>query len=243
LGVAPLRLQRSFAARAGVSPKRFLQFLAKEHALDLLRAGEGSVLDCALASGLSGPSRLHDLVVQCEALTPGEARRLGEGVELATTVVATPFGEAFAARSGRGIVALSFLDATGLEGAREVLRRRWPRARLREDPSAGRGIAGALGGLRARAPLHVELRGTNFQVKVWEALLRIPPGNLVSYSGLARALGRPEAARAVAGAVADNPVAVLIPCHRVIRESGALGGYRWGLARKRAIIAAESARA
>jgi AraC family transcriptional regulator of adaptative response/methylated-DNA-[protein]-cysteine methyltransferase len=243
LGVAPLRLQRSFAAHAGVSPKRFVQFLAKEHAVSLLRDGRGSVLDCALSSGLSGPARLHDLVVRCEALSPGEARRLGEGVELRTAVISTPFGRAYVARSARGIVQLAFLGEGGEAAAREELRARWPRAGVVKDPGAGRGIGEAIGAIRALAPLHVELRGTNFQVKVWEALLRIPAGALVSYSELARSIGRPEATRAVAGAVAANPVAVLIPCHRVIRESGALGGYRWGLARKRALLAVEGARA
>jgi AraC family transcriptional regulator of adaptative response/methylated-DNA-[protein]-cysteine methyltransferase len=243
LGVAPLRLQRTFARLAGVSPKRFSQFLTKEHALAMLRAQSDSVLDCSMQSGLSGPARLHDLIVHCEALTPGEARRLGEGVTLRTSFAESPFGPALVARSDRGIVHLAFLAEGGEEAALEDLRQRWPRAALAAEAGGASAISAALAGLQGSGPLHVELRGTNFQIRVWQALLDIPPGALVSYSSLARRLGRPEATRAVAGAVARNPVAMLIPCHRVIRESGALGGYRWGLPRKRAILAAEGARA
>jgi len=242
LQVPPLRLQRTFGAFAGVSPKRFLQFLTKEHALALLRRQESSVMDCALDSGLSGPARLHDLLVHCEALTPGEARRLGEGVELGTAVVDSPFGRAFAAASPRGLSWLSFLEGGGREEARARLLERWPRATLREDRSLAGRLEPRLAGLQASEPLHLALRGTNFQIRVWEALLRVPAGRLTSYSALARSVGRPDATRAVAGAVASNPVALLIPCHRVIRESGALGGYRWGLERKAALIAAESGR-
>lgn len=251
LGCDSGQLQRHFCALAGVSPKRFVQYLTKEHARDLLLRST-DVLSTSLATGLSSPGRLHDLMVATEALTPGEVGRLGAGVRLDYGFATTPFGRALAAASTRGLAFLGFVDDEqgGEDATLADLRQRWPRAELiAADPASG--ILGrAFGRLWALAaqpsarpvPLPLLLSGTNLQLKVWEALLAVPEGRLVSYSTLARAVGRPDAVRAVASAVGRNPLSVLIPCHRVIRESGELGGYHWGLSRKIAIIACESAR-
>jgi AraC family transcriptional regulator, regulatory protein of adaptative response / methylated-DNA-[protein]-cysteine methyltransferase len=249
LGCEPLTLQRQFGALAGVTPKRFVQYLTKEHARHLL-ADASDVLGATLASGLSSPGRLHDLMVTTEALTPGEVGRLGAGVQLRYAFGASPFGRVLAATTPRGLAFLGFVDADagGDAAALADLTQRWPRADFVEDEAVLAVIERVFAGLAARArgaaqrPLHLLLAGTNFQIKVWEALLAIPAGRLVSYSALARAVGRPDAVRAVAGAVGRNPLSVLIPCHRVIRESGELGGYHWGLPRKIALIACESAR-
>lgn len=248
LDCPPARLQRQFAALAGVSPKRFLQILTKEHARVLL-AQSADVLSAAFAAGLSSPGRLHDLMVTTEAATPGEIGRLGAGLALRYAFLPTPFGRALAAATARGLAFLGFADAErgGDEAALADLRRRWPRAALAADPAVAAPLAPALArlggvasGTAPRRPLHLLLAGSNFQVKVWEALLAIPPGRLLSYSALAQAVGRPDAVRAVAGAVGRNPLSVLIPCHRVIRESGDLGGYHWGLPRKIALLACEA---
>lgn len=250
LGCAPATLQRQFAALAGVSPKRFIQYLTKEHARTLLLAAH-DVLDVSLATGLSSPGRLHDLMVTTEALTPGEVGRGAAGVRIGYAFAGSPFGRVLAAGTARGLAFLGFVDedAGGDAAALEDLRGRWPRARLEPDAASADLAAAAFARLAEVAaghaparPLHLLLNGTNFQIKVWEALLRVPEGRLVSYSALARAVGRPDAVRAVASAVGRNPLSVLIPCHRVIRESGELGGYHWGLTRKIALIACESAR-
>jgi AraC family transcriptional regulator of adaptative response/methylated-DNA-[protein]-cysteine methyltransferase len=249
LGCEPMTLQRQFCALAGVTPKRFVQYLTKEHARHLL-AEASDVLSATLASGLSSPGRLHDLMVTTEALTPGEVGRQGAGVQLRYAFSASPFGRVLAATTPRGLAFLGFVDAEagGDAAALADLTQRWPRASCVADTAVNAVIERVFAGLAARArgatprPLHLLLAGTNFQIKVWEALLAIPEGRLVSYSALARAVGRPDAVRAVAGAVGRNPLSVLIPCHRVIRESGELGGYHWGLPRKIALIACESAR-
>ena len=235
LELSPFHLQRVFTAWAGVSPKRFQQFLGKERALNSLRAGR-AVLEATFDAGLSSPGRLHDLLIQTEAASPGEIGSGGGGLEIRFSLATTPLGPVLIGHSGRGVCHLRFVADE--PEALEELRTTWPRARLVRDASLAE-LAGRLltpgGGPRPR--LHV--RGTNFQLKVWEALLSVPPGMLVSYGALADALGAPSAARAVGAAVGANPVAVLIPCHRVIQASGALGGYRWGLARKAALIASE----
>lgn len=237
LGVSEFHLQRVFTEWAGVSPKRFVQFLSKERALQALR-DEPDVLAAALSSGLSSPGRLHDLLVTCEGVTPGQARALGAGVVIRHGVHRTALGEAFIGITDRGVCHLRFPE----EHTDPVseLRAEWPHATLVADAHAARARLAALAG--PAAPIRLWLKGTNFQLKVWEALLRVPEGRLVSYSHLAHAAGMPSAVRAVASAVAANPVAWLVPCHRVIRSSGMLGQYRWGPARKAALIGWEASR-
>jgi AraC family transcriptional regulator of adaptative response/methylated-DNA-[protein]-cysteine methyltransferase len=237
LGVSEFHLQRVFAEWAGVSPKRFMQFISKERALGALRT-EQDVLGASLSAGLSSPGRLHDLMVTCEGITPGEARTLGAGVRIRHGMHATALGVAFVGLTERGICHLRFVDDEA--DPVEELRSEWPEATLVADPSAAKERLDALSS--PRAPIRLWLRGTNFQLKVWEALLRVPEGRLVSYTHLANAAGMPNAVRAVASAVAANPVAWLVPCHRVIRSSGVLGQYRWGPERKAALIGWEAAR-
>lgn len=240
-GMSEHHLQRVFSAWAGISPKRFLQYLTKEHALAALRASAG-VLDAALETGLSGPGRLHDLTVSCEALTPGEIKSGGADVELCHGIAATPLGNALLAWTPRGLCHLAFCD--GDEATKlAALKADWPAANFRRDTAGAAQLAARVFPAAPQAGrLHLLLKGTNFQIKVWEALLRIPPATLVSYGQLAAALGRPEAPRAVAGAVAANAIAYLIPCHRVIRESGDNASYRWGVERKLALRGWEAGR-
>jgi AraC family transcriptional regulator of adaptative response/methylated-DNA-[protein]-cysteine methyltransferase len=237
LGVSEFHLQRIFTEWAGVSPKRFLQFISKERALEALRS-ERDVLNASFSAGLSSPGRLHDLLVTCEGITPGEARALGAGVNIRYGMHPTALGTAFVGLTDRGICHLRFAD--GAVDPLEELRAEWPAANLIEDQAAARARLDTLAD--ARAPIRLWLKGTNFQIKVWEALLRVPEGELVSYSHLAHTAGMPKAVRAVASAVAANPVAWLVPCHRVIRSSGVLGQYRWGSERKAALIGWEAAR-
>ena len=237
LGVSEFHLQRVFSEWAGVSPKRFVQFISKERALAALKT-ESDVLSASFAAGLSSPGRLHDLLISCEGVTPGEVRALGAGVKIRYGAGDTPLGRAFIGFTERGICHLRFLD--GKADAVDELQAEWPGGTLIADAAGARGVLSALAA--PRAPIRLWLRGTNFQLKVWEALLRVPEGQLVSYTQLARSAGRPDAVRAVASAVAANPVAWLVPCHRVIRASGVLGQYRWGAPRKAALIGWEAAR-
>lgn len=241
-GLSEGQFQRVFSAWAGISPKRFQQFLGKEYAKRALRAGQ-DVLNAALAAGLSGPGRLHDLLVTAEAVSPGEWRAGGRGLQLEWGLADTPFGRACLTLAPRGLHRLAFADTADDELAR--LRTDWPHATLAENAAAAQAMADAVfaQGPAAGRALHLWVRGTQFQLRVWEALLAVPPGRLVAYADLARAIGQPQAARAVGGAVGANPVAVLIPCHRVIRGAGELGGYHWGLTRKQALIGIEAARA
>ena len=242
VGLSDYHFQRLFRRWAGVSPKRFLQFLTADYARALL-SDSWTVLDAAYEAGLSGPGRLHDLLVSVDAVTPGETRRRGAGVTIRHGVHDTPFGPAFLAATERGICALHFLDEEGAAAPLAALAARWEGATLIDDP-------GATSALAARVfepgdgsgPVTLHLSGTNFQVKVWEALLRVPSGAITSYETLAERVGSPTAVRAVGSAVARNPIAYLIPCHRVIRKTGAFGEYRWGPARKRALLGWESAR-
>ncbi len=244
VNLSKYHFQRLFTQWAGISPGRFLHCLTLHHAKRLLGAQQ-SVLDTSLDAGLSGPGRLHDLFVTYEAVTPGEYKRGGAGLSIAYGFHATPFGECLLGATGRGICALTFVRGGDREGALAELRARWPRATLGEAPERTGPLAErAFGGQGADRPaLHLVLHGTNFQVKVWEALLRIPPGTVATYGAVAAAIGRPTARQAVGQATGRNPIAVLIPCHRVIRRMGVVGGYRWGAPRKRMLLAWEAARA
>ena len=236
--------QRLFLRWAGLSPKKFLQYITIEHAKRRL-ADSSSVLDAALDVGLSGPSRLHDLFVHIEAVSPGEYKAMGAGLELRYGIHDSPFGECLVATSPRGICALEFLDPSNPEQkAIEALKEHWKGATIVQDAEPGKSAID-----KAFAPnpkpsgktaLTLFVKGSNFQVKVWKALLSIPEGNLVSYGKFASMIGEPKAARAVGTAIGNNPIGYLIPCHRVLRATGEFGGYRWGLSRKRAIIAYES---
>lgn len=241
LGLSEFHFQRLFLAWVGITPKRFLQFLTKEHAKELLNKMQ-SVLDVAHQAGLSGPSRLHDLFVHCEAMTPGEYRSGGAGLVIDYGVHPTPFGKCLIAQTRRGICALQFLQDETAADAIASLQQEWPAARLRADPQGTASVAHALA-VPPNAPLRLLLKGTNFQIKVWESLLRIPYGNVASYKMVAHSIGMPQAARAVGSAIARNPVAVFIPCHRVIHKIGDTGHYRWGRARKRALLGWETATA
>lgn len=241
LALSPFHAQRLFSRWTGVTPKRFLQVLTVERARQLL-AASWPLLDVSEAVGLSSASRLYDHFVQIEAMTPGEARDGGAGLAIDWAVHDSPFGPLLLATTARGICRIEFVDAAATDEA--CLRRRWPRAQLRHAPERTTALAARIfaGSHGDRRPLSLHVSGTNFQVNVWRALLRVAPGGLTTYARLAQASGRAGAAQAVGQAVGANPVALLIPCHRVIRQSGALGGYRWGALRKHAILAWESAR-
>ncbi|MDY7093932.1 MAG: methylated-DNA--[protein]-cysteine S-methyltransferase [Acidobacteriota bacterium] len=267
VGLSPFHFQRLFRRWAGVSPKRFLQYLTVEHAKELLDQ-QASLLDAALDSGLSGPSRLHDHFVSLEAVTPGDYKRRGEGLVIRYGCHATPFGPIFLATTERGICRLAFLpDADSESGLPpqpepellgsellgpelKALAEQWPDAALEADQAATDRWARRLLDLQQRRPTEVTpllVQGTNFQLQVWRALLRIPAGGAASYRQIAQAIGRPGAARAVGRAVGANPVALLIPCHRVIQALGPSttydwGGYRWGTIRKQALLGWEAAR-
>jgi AraC family transcriptional regulator, regulatory protein of adaptative response / methylated-DNA-[protein]-cysteine methyltransferase len=232
---------RLFSTWAGITPKDFLQCLTLAHAKELLKKGE-NILDAALDSGLSGPGRLHDLCVSLEAASPGELKSGGAGWTIAVGFADTPFGTCLIASGPRGICNLAFVDSADEQALAQV-EETWPLARVkRDDASAGRLAQKIFCPARdqRRATLRAFIKGTPFQVRVWRALLRIPSGTLVTYGNLAASLGQPTAARAVGSAVAKNTLAYLIPCHRVIRETGVIGEYRWGPIRKRAILAWES---
>ncbi len=248
LNLSPYHLQRLFKRWAGISPKRFLQFLTADYARQLLDESH-SVLDAAYASGLSGPGRLHDLFVSIDAVTPGEYKQKGAGLEISYGFHETAFGECLIGVTDRGICALSFLEEAGRQGALDALRERWAGALLSEEPAVTQPYIDAIFGGSAgksqngdgKSLLRLYLQGTNFQIKVWEALLNIPKGHAISYEDVALAIGQPAGTRAVASAVAANQVAFLIPCHRVLRKSGAIGEYRWGHTRKQAMFGWEAA--
>ncbi len=238
MGMSAAHFQRVFSAWVGVSPKRYQQYLALDHAKGLL-ADRFTVLDTALAAGLSGPSRLHDLFLTWEAMSPGEYARGGQGLGIYWGWFDSPFGPAVVMGTERGICGMGFAADMGEAAALEDLAGRWPLATFVENPMMLRPwVLSALGG--EAAPLY--LIGAPFQIKVWEALLRIPSGQVSSYSEVAGAVGHPKAVRAVGTAVGRNPISLLIPCHRALRKSGGLGGYHWGLPVKRAILAWEAAR-
>ena len=239
IGLSEYHFQRLFTRWAGVSPKRFLQFLTKENAKELLDRSE-NLLDTTHQSGLSSLGRLHDLFVNTEAVSPGEYKSRGAGVTIRYGIHLTPFGKCLIATTDRGICHLSFVQSS--EGdAVDNLVSDWKQAAMIEDHSATSSLVEPIFDLGYRGkPLNVHLKGTNFQLKVWEALLQIPAGAVTSYEGIASQIGKPSAARAVGTAIGHNPIAVLIPCHRVIRKIGEFGNYRYGAPRKKALLVYES---
>ena len=244
VNLSEFHFQRLFRRWAGISPKRLVQFLTLEHAKQALEESR-SVLDAAYDAGLSSPSRLHDLFVTAEAMTPGEFKAKGAGLEISYGFHPSPFGECLLAVTERGICGLGFVGEGGRRQALEDFKRRWPAAQFQENPERTQGYIDAIFNARKRngaRAVKLLLMGTNFQIKVWEALLRIPSGSVVCYEDLARRLGKPSAARAVGSAVGRNPISFLIPCHRAIRKMGITGDYHWGAARKKAILAWEAAR-
>lgn len=255
VGLSEHHLQRIFTRWAGISPKRFLQFQTVENAKTLLRDSR-SVLDTTYSTGLSSGGRLHDLFITLEAMTPGEFKSGASGLTIATGFHDSPFGECVIATTDRGICGLSFVVDGDRSAAVSELANRWPEASFVQDERATQNVAervfaawdgapwssaaGKSNGSVTPAPLSVLVRGTNFQVRVWEALLRIPPGSVASYEDIAGAIGSTGAIRAVGTAIGRNPVAYLIPCHRVIRKTGAFGSYHWGAKRKIAMLMRET---
>ena len=242
-GLSMFHFQRLFTRWAGVSPKRFLQFLSAEHAKKILKESN-SMLDAAYGAGLSGPGRLHDLFVNVYAVTPGEYKSRGAGITIRYGVHGGPFGPFFLATTAKGICALTFLDGRAAGKEIAALRKMWSRANVYRDQEGTKAVADRIFGRPGKAPgvpLSAIVKGTNFQVKVWEALVRIPSGFVVSYEDVAERIGAPRAVRAVGSALARNPVAYLIPCHRVIRKTGAFGNYGGGAARKKLMLAREAA--
>jgi AraC family transcriptional regulator of adaptative response/methylated-DNA-[protein]-cysteine methyltransferase len=241
VGLSEFHFNRLFRRWAGVTPKQYLSAVtgaAARHALE----GEASVLDTAFAVGLSGPGRLHDLVVTLQAMTPGEIKARGQGTTVRYGFSNTPFGRALFATTARGLVHVGFVDDDGDNTALEALRAQTPRAKFERDDDEARALAkriwGASGG--KAAPLRLNVSGTNFQLKVWQALVDLGSRERTSYGALATSIGCSGSSRAVGGAVGANPVAWLIPCHHVLRRSGGLGGYHWGEDRKRAMLAWEA---
>ncbi len=241
-GLSPYHFQRMFTRYVGVSPKHFVGHLTLEHAKTDLARG-ASVLDAALEAGLSGPSRLHDLTLKIEAMTPGDYARGGAGLTIAYGFCDCPFGVALVMATERGVCGLGFADEGEENAMLADMRSRWPRARFVEDRARIAPVAHRIFGDDAAAPpLGLHLLGTPWQIKVWQALLAIPSGKVTSYRAIAEKLSAPTAARAVGTAVGRNPISLLIPCHRVLGSDGALHGYHWGLTRKRSMLAVEAAR-
>ena len=240
MGLSAGHFQRLFSRWAGVSPKRYQQYLALGHAKALL-AQRFTTLEAAHATGLSGGGRLHDLFLRWEAMRPGDYARGGAGLTIRRGLFDSPFGTALVTGTDRGLCGIAFTSETGQARAMDDFTARWPRARFVDAPDGLRPwVRAAFGGAEGDVPLY--LIGAPFQIKVWEALMRIPSGHVTTYSEIAGAVGHPRAVRAVGTAVGRNPVAFLIPCHRALRKSGALGGYHWGLPVKRAMLAWEAAR-
>ncbi len=247
MGLSPAHCQKLFKRWCGLSPKEFVQAITVDHARSLL-GGAASVLDAAHEVGLSGGSRLHDLFVDHEAMTPGDYKRRGEGLAMIYGFHPSPFGEVLILATARGVAGLAFVDEDKNQTRAEALAdmtSRWPAATYLEDtaktaPHVKR-IFDATA-WRPELPVRLVLIGTDFEVRVWEALLKIPMGRAVSYADIARHLGKPSASRAVGSAVGRNPISFVVPCHRVLRGDGNLGGYHWGLTRKKALIGWETGR-
>ena len=245
LGLSPAHCQKLFKRWCGLSPKEFVQAITVDHARGLLE-GSASVLEAAHEVGLSGGSRLHDLFVSHEAMTPGDYKRRGEGLEMAYGFHASPFGEALLIATERGLAGLAFVDEDKGQSRQDALAdmmQRWPKARYVEKPARTAPHARQIftpGEWQREKPVRLVMIGTDFDVRVWETLLKIPVGRAVSYTDIARHIGSPAASRAVGSAVGRNPISFVVPCHRVLRGDGSLGGYHWGLTRKRALIGWET---
>ena len=242
--LSPHHFQRLFKRWAGISPTQFLHYLTVGYAKERL-AEANSILDTSLDVGLSSPGRLHDLFVAFTAMSPGEYKKQGADLVVRYGFHDTPFGQCLLATTERGVCAIRFVGEAGNEALLEELQAEWALATLVADPAVTEPLVAKLFGAEGRAngkPFHLLVRGTNFQVQVWQALLRVPAGALVSYGQLAGAMGKPTATRAVASAVAKNPLAYLIPCHRVINNAGNLHNYRWGSARKKAMVGWEQSK-
>ncbi|MDV3002953.1 MAG: Bifunctional transcriptional activator/DNA repair enzyme Ada (plasmid) [Chroococcopsis gigantea SAG 12.99] len=243
-GLSESHFQRLFTRWADISPKRFSQYLTLEYAKSNITR-TNNLLALSLDVGLSGPGRLHDLFVNLEAMSPGEYKRGGAGLEIHYGIHETPFGDALLAITPRGICNLHFLSCSDERAAEQILRRSWPNAEIRYTPSLTRQLNERIfnaARFEEQKPLTLSLKGTNFQIQVWRALLKVPFGGITTYSTIGEMIGRPLAARAVGNAVANNPIGYLIPCHRVILESGELGGYCWSSERKAAILGWEASR-
>jgi AraC family transcriptional regulator of adaptative response/methylated-DNA-[protein]-cysteine methyltransferase len=239
MGMSPAHFQRVFSQWVGVSPKRYQQYLTLDHARRLL-AERFTVLETSLNTGLSGGGRLHDLFLRWEAMSPGDYAQGGAGLVIRWGYFPSPFGEALVMATDRGLCGMAFTEECGREAAMADMCGRWPHAQYTEDAEAVAPLVEGVFGPGGEAKLH--LIGAPFQIKVWEALLRIPTGHVTTYSQIAGAIGHAHAVRAVGTAVGRNPISWLIPCHRALRKSGGLGGYHWGLPVKRAMLAWEAAR-
>lgn len=243
VGLSEYHFQRLFSRWAGVSPKRFLQYLTVQHAKQLLEESH-SLLDTTYETGLSSPGRLHDLFVTLEAMTPGEYKQQGAGLTIKYGFHASPFGEFMLAVTERGVCSMLFVQENKRQMALHDLVKAWPKAMLQEDTAVTHPIASRIfqpGTLKQQVPPKLLVKGTNFQVKVWQALLQVKAGTAVSYTTLAHLMGSPKAVRAAGTAIGKNPIAYLIPCHRVIRSVGSFGNYRWGTTRKKAMLGWEAA--
>ncbi len=243
IGLSEYHFQRLFSRWVGISPKRFLQFLTKEYAKHLLEDSV-NLLDVTYEAGLSSPGRLHDLFVTCEAVTPGEYKSKGEGITIKYGFHPSPFGECLLATTERGICGFFFVKNRDRKDPLTELRYFWEQAEIVEDPDPSQELIDRIFNpslVGTRAPLHLILNGTNFQIKVWEALIKIPFGAVVSYEDVAIQVGIPGATRAVGSAVGKNPISFIIPCHRVIRKTADFGNYGGGTARKKAILGWEAA--
>jgi AraC family transcriptional regulator of adaptative response/methylated-DNA-[protein]-cysteine methyltransferase len=242
LGLSESHFQKLFTRWAGISPKRFLQYLTIEYARSKIHQ-TSNLLDLTLDVGLSSPGRLHDLFVNLEAMSPGEFKAGGAGLQIRYGIHATPFGKALIATTDRGICNLHFLDSTPDLPPEQFLQQTWSRAELIYDPPTTQPLQTLIFDpltFSQPKPLTLLVKGTNFQIQVWRALLKVPLGEMTTYQSIAGMIDRPTATRAVGTAIGNNPIAYLIPCHRVIRGSGELGGYRWGLDRKTAILGWEA---
>lgn len=245
LGLSPAHCQKVFKRWCGLSPKEFLQAITIDHARSLLD-GSASLLDCAYEVGLSGSGRLHDLFVDHIAMTPGDYKRRGAGIEMSYGFHPTPFGNTLVMATDRGISGIAFVNEDAGQSRQEALedmQRRWPNATYAERPEVTAPHASQVfdpGSWSPERPVRLVMIGTDFEVRVWETLLKIPMGRAVSYTDIARHIGKPSASRAVGSAVGRNPISFVVPCHRVLRADGSLGGYHWGLTRKRALIGWET---